>query len=76
MKCRMEIDSRVVLDRIVLREESKRSASRVLPKRNKGEDWKNDFAEFFAQQEQQGCGGKGGSDPQLSLSKTRKNKDR
>ena len=46
------------------------------PKKKKGEDWKNDFAEFFAQQEQQGWGGKGGSDPQLSLSKTRKNKDR
>lgn len=61
-------------DRVTRGEQTERKAR--TPKKKKGEDWKNDFAEFFAQQEQQGWGGKGGSDPQLSLSKTRKNKDR
>ena len=61
-------------DRVTRGEQAERKSR--TPKKKKGEDWKNDFAEFFAQQEQQGWGGKGGSDPQLSLSKTRKNKDR
>lgn len=61
-------------DRVTRGEQTERKSR--TPKKKKGEDWKNDFAEFFAQQEQQGWGGKGGSDPQLSLSKTRKNKDR
>lgn len=45
-------------------------------KKKKGEDWQNDFAEFFAQQEQQRWGGKEGADPQLSSPKTKKHKDR
>ena len=61
-------------DRVTRGEQAERKSR--TPKKKKGEDWKNDFAEFFAQQEQQGWGGKGGSDPQLLLSKTRKNKDR
>lgn len=61
-------------DRVTRGEQAERKSR--TSKKKKGEDWKNDFAEFFAQQEQQGWGGKGGSDPQLSLSKTRKNKDR
>lgn len=61
-------------DRVTRGEQAERKSR--TPKKKKGEDWKNDFAEFFAQQEQQGWGGKGGSDPQLSLSKTRKNRDR
>lgn len=61
-------------DRVTRGEQAERKSR--TPKKKKGEDWKNDFAEFFAQQEQQGWGGKGGSDPQLSLSKTRQNKDR
>ena len=61
-------------DRVTRGEQAERKSR--TPKKKKGEDWKNDFAKFFAQQEQQGWGGKGGSDPQLSLSKTRKNKDR
>ena len=61
-------------DRVTRGEQAERKSR--TPKKKKGEDWKNDFAEFFAQQEQQGWGGKGGSDPQLSMSKTRKNRDR
>lgn len=61
-------------DRVTRGEQAERKSR--TPKKKKGEDWKNDFAEFFAQQEQQGWGGKGGSDPQLSIPKTKKHKDR